>query len=340
LHYYGASKATPVRIPVQVEKGKEYNIEIRYRHNEEGVDASLDIAIGKERPANYSELVDKLRNVDVVIFAGGINSRLEGEEMQVMIPGFKEGDRTDIELPLSQRNCLKALKAAGKKVILVNCSGSAMGLVPETESCDAILQAWYAGESGGQAIADALFGDYNPSGRLPITFYKNIEQLPDFEDYSMNGRTYRYMTEKPLFPFGYGLSYTTFAIGEGHKGNSLSESENSARWIVPVTNTGKRNGAEVIQVYVRKLGDNNAPNKSLRAYKRVELKAGETKNVEIELSSSVFDSFDSSDKQVEKREGKYELLYGVSSDDKDLKSFPIEIKKEGSVFNIYWGGLR
>ena len=133
--------------------------------------------------------------------------------MPVYYPGFKGGDRTDIQLPEVQRNCLKALKAAGKKVIYVNCSGSAIGLVPETESCDAILQAWYGGESGGQAVADVLFGDYNPSGKLPITFYKDTTQFPGFEDYTMKGRTYRYMTETPLFPFGYGLSYTSFSIG-------------------------------------------------------------------------------------------------------------------------------
>jgi beta-glucosidase len=135
--------------------------------------------------------------------------------MPVSYPGFKGGDRTDIELPSVQRNCLKALKDAGKKIVFVNCSGSAIALTPETETCDAILQAWYGGESGGQAVADVLFGDYNPSGKLPITFYKNSQQLPDFEEYSMKGRTYRYMNDA-LFPFGFGLSYTTFAIGDAN----------------------------------------------------------------------------------------------------------------------------
>ena len=159
---------------------------------------------------DFSGLINKLKGIDEVVFVGGLSTLLEGEEMPVTYPGFKGGDRTDIELPLVQRNCLKALKAAGKKVVFVNCSGSAIGLVPETESCDAILQAWYGGESGGQAVADVLFGDYNPSGKLPITFYKDTTQLPGFEDYSMKGRTYRYMTADPLFQFGYGLSYTSF----------------------------------------------------------------------------------------------------------------------------------
>jgi len=136
-----------------------------------------------------------------VIFAGGLSTLVEGEEMPVELPGFKGGDRTDIELPEIQRNCIKALKQAGKRIVFVNCSGSAVGLVPETETSDAILQAWYAGETGGQAVADILFGDYNPSGKLPVTFYKTLEQIPDFEDYSMKGRTYRFMSD-PLFPFG------------------------------------------------------------------------------------------------------------------------------------------
>ena len=133
--------------------------------------------------------------------------------MPVYYPGFKGGDRTIIDLPSVQRNCLKALKEAGKKIVYVNCSGSAIALTPETENCDAILQAWYAGESGGLAVADVLFGDYNPSGKLPITFYKSSDQLKDFEDYSMKGRTYRFMDDA-LFPFGFGLSYTQFEIGE------------------------------------------------------------------------------------------------------------------------------
>ena len=133
--------------------------------------------------------------------------------MPINLPGFKGGDRTDIELPAVQRNFLAALHKAGKRVVFVNFSGSAIAFVPEVESCDAILQAWYPGERGGEALADVLFGDYNPQGKLPVTFYKNIGQLPDFQDYNMNGRTYRYMTEEPLFPFGHGLSYTRFNIG-------------------------------------------------------------------------------------------------------------------------------
>ena len=314
------------RIPLQVEKGKEYRIELRYTQDQGASNASLNLTAGKASPVNYDDLVKKLKDVDLVIFAGGISPQLENEEMPILIPGFKGGDRTNIELPASQRRCLQALKAAGKKIILVNCSGSAIGLVPETESCDAILQAWYAGESGGQAIADVLFGDYNPGGKLPVTFYKNIDQVPDFEDYAMKGRTYRYMTEKPLFPFGYGLSYTTFAIGKANVDKNTIQAGESLTVTLPVSNTGKRDGTETVQIYLRKLNDPNAPLKTLRAFQRVALKAGKTQNVVINLPPSAFETFDTAINNVQVCSGKYELLYGNSSDDNSLKTIPLQIQ--------------
>ncbi|MBN1187111.1 MAG: glycoside hydrolase family 3 C-terminal domain-containing protein, partial [Bacteroidales bacterium] len=196
---------------MKVEAGKSYEIEIAFSQG--NADGMLNFDFGTLVPMDLTASIEKVKDADVVIFAGGIAPSLEGEEMRVTVPGFKGGDRTDIELPAIQRRMLHALKEAGKKVILINYSGSAMGLVPESHSCEAILQAWYPGQAGGTAVTNVLFGDYNPSGRLPVTFYTCVGQLPDFEDYSMNGRTYRYMTEKPLFPFGYGLSYTTFSIG-------------------------------------------------------------------------------------------------------------------------------
>ncbi len=220
-------RATASKTPYKVEKGKKYKIEIRFAHRYNW-QAVIEFDLGRETDQDLSELLAKLKGIDVVIFAGGLSNELEGEEMPVLLPGFKGGDRTDIELPAVQRNCIKMLKQAGKKVIFVNCSGSALGLVPETENCEAILQAWYAGESGGQAIADVLFGDYNPSGKLPVTFYKNISQVPDFEDYSMAGRTYRYMSD-PLFPFGFGLSYTSFLIGKANLSDSKIENAESTK---------------------------------------------------------------------------------------------------------------
>jgi len=280
---------------------------------------------GKEVPVNYDALIEKLKDVDMVIFAGGISSQLEGEEMPVQLPGFRGGDRTDIELPLVQRNCLKALKQAGKKIIFVNCSGSAIGLVPETESCDAILQAWYGGESGGQAVADILFGDYNPSGKLPVTFYKSVEQLPDFEDYSMKGRTYRYMSD-PLFPFGFGLSYTRFSIGDAKVSKTSVAANENVELTIPVSNTGKRDGTEIVQVYVRRIDDTDGPLKTLRGFQRIDLDAGKSGNAVINLPYAAFEFFDKVSGKMAVVAGEYEVWYGNSSNTKDLKIIKISIQ--------------
>lgn len=207
--------------------------------------------IEQTKPLDAASLLKQVGRADVVVFAGGISPLLEGEEMKVNVQGFKGGDRTDIELPAIQRQLLKALKVAGKKVVFVNFSGSAVGLEPETQTCDAILQAWYPGEAGGTAVADVLYGNYNPAGRLPVTFYKNVSQLPDYEDYSMKGRTYRYFEGTPLFPFGHGLSYTTFAYGKAEVKDGCL--------LVPVTNTGSMDGDEVVQLYLNRPDDANGP---------------------------------------------------------------------------------
>ena len=253
------------------------------------------------------QILQQLEGYETVIFAGGISSRLEGEEMHVSVPGFSAGDRTDIELPQVQRDILAALHAAGKKVILVNFSGSAVGLVPETESCNAILQAWYPGQEGGPAIAEVLFGDVNPSGKLPVTFYRNIDQLPAFENYDMKGHTYRYFEGEPLFPFGFGLSYTTFHYGKAHvHGHSL---------VIPVTNTGKVEGTEVVQLYVRRPDDAAGPRKTLRAFRRVSIPAGKTVKVSLPLTDETFRWWSEQAQDMVPMRGKYELLYGGSSED-------------------------
>jgi beta-glucosidase len=310
-------RALPRRVSLKVEKDKDYKIEVRFRQLQNWT-ASLSMNFGKEVPVSYDELLGKLKGIDLVIFAGGISGQLEGEEMPVQLPGFKGGDRTDIELPAVQRNCLKALKQAGKRIIYVNCSGSAIGLVPETESCDAILQAWYGGEAGGQAVADVLFGDYDPSGKLPVTFYKNIGQLPDFEDYSMKGRTYRFMSDA-LFPFGFGLSYTRFSIGDARVSQPRIRNGEGMTLTVPVTNSGKRNGTEVVQVYIRKVGDLNGPLKTLRGFSRMDIAGGQTMDAVIPLPFSAFAFYDATSMQMAATPGEYEIWYGASSADKDLK---------------------
>jgi beta-glucosidase len=316
-------RALPHKFSYKVEKGKVYKIEARFTQIDNWT-ASLGFNFGKEVPVEYKSLIEKLKGVDVVIFVGGISPRLEGEEMPVHLPGFKGGDRTNIELPAVQRNCLKALKAAGKKIIFVNCSGSAIGMVPETESCDAILQAWYSGEQGGRAVADVLFGNYNPSGKLPITFYKNIDQLPGFEDYSMKGRTYRYMSN-PLFPFGFGLSYTTFSIGNARLNKTEIKKGDDVQLTIPVSNTGKRNGTEIVQVYVRKVSDTSGLLKTLKGFKRIDIPAGKTGEAIIDLPYDSFEFYDGNTYQMDVVPGEYDVWYGSSSDVKDLKQVKLKV---------------
>ena len=323
LRYYNW-RTLPSRIPYKVESGKKYKIEIRFAQMYDW-QANIEFNFGKEVDVDYTDLLNRLQGIDVVVFVGGLSSVLEGEEMPVSYPGFKGGDRTNIELPEVQRNCLKALKDAGKTVIFVNCSGSAIALLPETETCDAILQAWYAGESGGQAVADVLFGDYNPSGKLPITFYKNSEQLPDFEDYSMKGRTYRYMSDA-LFPFGFGLSYTTFSIGNAILNKTAIKPDESVGLSIPVSNTGKQDGTEIVQVYIRKENDSDGPLKTLRGFQRVDVAAGETVQAVINLLYKSFEFYDRAIGQMAVTAGEYEVLYGNSSDAKDLKMVKIIIQ--------------
>jgi len=267
-------------------------------------------------------------DVDAIIFVGGLSPMLEGEEQPVkaveewdmdsdemkyqLMPvdyvGFNKGDRTSIELPATQRQYIRNLASLGKPLVFVNLSGSAIALAPEAENCDAILQAWYGGEAGGTAVADVLFGDYNPAGRLPLTFYSSDADLPGFEDYDMENRTYRYFKGTPLFPFGHGLSYTTFEYGDA----ALSDGVLT----VPVTNTGSLDGEEVVQVYVKSVADVDGPIKSLRGFKRVPVKAGETVNVEVPFE---IDLFNPETGKMEASAGEYLVYYGGSSDESKLK---------------------
>ncbi len=304
-----------VSIDYDVEKGKSYDVQLSYVQNTGS--AVLHFDVGHTLNCTDEEILAAAAAADAVVFVGGISPRLEGEEMRTNYPGFKGGDRTNIELPQVQREMLALLKTTGKPLVYVNCSGSAMGMVPETQNADAILQAWYGGECAGEAVADVLFGDYNPSGKLPVTFYKNAEQLPDFLDYTMKGRTYRYMKETPLFPFGYGKSYTTFSLDK--------PSYKKGKVYVTVTNTGEIDGCEVVQVYVRKQGDAEGPNKTLRAFQRVQLKAGESKKVEVLLPRESFEWWDAETNTMRVQKGKFDVLVGNSSDDKDLLKLEVKL---------------
>ena len=301
---------------LNVKKGESYRIQIDYV--QEGGMAAMQFDVCKKHNPTRQQLLAQIGDAEIVIFVGGISPRVEGEEMKVSDPGFKGGDRTDIELPQVQRDLLKMLHEAGKKVIFVNCSGGAMAMVPELETCDAIIQGWYGGELGGQAIAEVITGQVNPSGKLPMTFYRSVNELPDFLDYTMKNRTYRYFKGEPLFPFGYGLSYTTFDISKPvYKNNKVQ---------FTVKNTGNVEGTEVVQVYVRNLADKEGPLKTLRAYQRVTLKAGGAQTVAIDFPHERFEGWDAKTNTMRVVPGKYEIMLGASSADKDLKRITVNIK--------------
>ena len=301
---------------MDVKAGEHYRIQIDYVQVSDFAFLGFDIQ-HKVAPT-HQELLAQIGEAETVIFIGGISPKLEGEEMRVNEEGFKGGDRTSIELPKAQRETLAMLHQAGKKVIFVNCSGSAMALTPELETCDAIIQAWYGGELGGQALAEVLFGDYNPSGKLPVTFYRNTDELPDFLDYTMTNRTYRYYTGEALFPFGFGLSYTQFEIGKPQY------SHDKVR--VNVKNVGTTQGMETIQVYIRNMADKKGPLKTLRAYQQVTLAPGENKSVCIPLPRESFEGWDEKTNTMRIVPGRYEVMVGSSSADRDLKKMTVKIK--------------
>lgn len=325
INYWGEHASEKRTCTFDVKAGEEYVIELDYMQAQG--EANLGFDFGEYLDFEPEQVIGMLGDAEVVIFVGGISPKLEGEEMHVNHPGFRGGDRTDIELPEVQRILLKKLKEAGKKVVFVNCSGSAVGLVPEAEVCDAILQAWYPGEQGGRAVADVLFGDYNPAGRLPITFYRNISQLPDYEDYSMEGRTYRYMKEKPLFCFGHGLSYTDFRYGKIKVDRKKVTCGDSVVVHVPVKNTGSRDGDEVVQVYVGNMQSADGSNPALRAFRRISLKAGESQDVRIVLPSKAFEFFDTATNTMRVVAGRYGIYCGGSSEKaREAKACQVTLK--------------
>ena len=301
---------------LNVKAGEHYRIQIDYVQ-ETGYGA-LNFDIQHKISPTNAELLAQIGNTETIIFVGGIAPSLEGEEMKVSEPGFKGGDRTSIELPQAQRDVLRMLHEAGKKVIFINCSGGAIALTPELDTCDAILQWWYAGEMGGTALAEVLFGDQSPSGKLPVTFYKSTDELPDFLDYTMKNRTYRYYTGEALFPFGYGLSYTTFDISKPvYKNNNVQ---------VSVKNTGSSTGSETVQVYIRNLADKEGPLKTLRAYQQVTLTPGQSKTISIPLPRKSFELWDTKTNTMRVVPGSYEIMVGSSSADSDLKKIIVNIK--------------
>jgi beta-glucosidase len=292
---------------LKTEKGKSYKIVMEYQQLEGK--ASVRVRAGNFERTDFNAVANRLKDADAIVFVGGISPQLEGEEMRVNYPGFNGGDRTSILLPAVQSEAMKTLQTTGKPVIFVMMTGSAIAIPQETANIPAIINAWYGGQSAGTAIADVLFGDYNPSGRLPVTFYKSDKDLPDFNDYSMVNRTYRYFKGDAEYPFGFGLSYTSFKYDQllvpasTATGKKISVS-------LRVTNTGKREGEEVVQLYVSSPGaGNDAPIRSLKGFKRVVLKAGESQVIKFNLTPENLSVVD--DKGVlQQRKGKLTISAG------------------------------
>ena len=310
---FGRGAANYKSFPVKA--GETYDVVIEYKHGN-GNFAMLRGDICERKLIEFDDLAKEVKDVDAIIIIGGISARMEGEG----------GDKQDIELPAVQQRLVKAMHATGKPVVFVNCSGSAIAFGSVEGSYDALLQAWYPGQGGAKALADVLFGDFNPSGKLPVTFYRSNNDLPDFLDYSMENRTYRYFKGEPQYAFGYGLSYTTFKYGQGKLSKTSMTADGKVTLTVPVTNTGSREGAEIVQVYVKALDYPDAPIKSLKGFQKVFLNAGQTAQAVITLDGESFEYYDPSIDELSTRPGRYKILYGSSSLDKDLQSLDFVVK--------------
>jgi beta-glucosidase len=325
LGNYNGEPARPVTILNGIKRIAGPKIEIAYtpgcplalRKDESNVQAEKMIA----------EAVAAAKSADVVVYVGGISPDLEGEEFGGTSPydGFSGGDRTRIELPTVQEDLIKALHATGKPVIFVNCSGSAVAMPWEAKNLPAIVQAWYPGEQGGRAVAEILFGDVNPAGRLPVTFYRSTEDLPDFEEYSMTNRTYRYFNGQPLFAFGHGLSYTKFDYQRAKLDRSSASAGETVKLTFALKNSGKSEGDEVAQVYFRhKRSAVPQPRLALCGFERVHLAKGETKSVTVEIPVQRLRYWDKTAKQYVVEVGDYEFLVGAASNDIRLR-VPLKI---------------
>jgi beta-glucosidase len=250
------------------------------------------------RPGSSDAIALKAaQEADVIVFVAGLTARFEGEAMSVKAPGFAGGDRTTLDLPAPQQKLLERLHATGKPVVLVLMNGSALSVNWAEANLPAIVEAWYPGGEGGQAVAELLAGDFSPAGRLPVTFYKSAEQLPPFSDYSMKGRTYRYFQGEPLYPFGYGLSYTSFAYGRPALGKTAIKAGEAVDLSVEVRNSGSRDGDEVVQLYVSRQAD-GAPVRSLKGFQRIHLKAGETRRVSFKVDAHALSVVDAKGTRV------------------------------------------
>jgi beta-glucosidase len=297
---------------VELEAGRFYHLRLDYVSR--GLDPQAQLLWAPPSTDLEALALEMAKKADVVVAAMGLSPALEGEEMAVDVDGFSGGDRTEIGLPRSQQVLLEKLHALGRPVILVLCSGSALAVPWAAEHVPAILEAWYPGQAGGDALADVLFGDYNPGGRLPVTFYRSVDDLPPFEDYKMEGRTYRYFRGKPLYAFGHGLSYTRFEFDSLNIDRPQVQVGGQIAVSADVTNTGQRTGDEVVQLYVRH-PDATVPRpiKELKGFKRIRLAPGERKTVTFVLHTHQFGYYDEA-MQYAVHPGAVEVLVGNGSD--------------------------
>ena len=298
--------------PVRLEAGRSYRVRIE-AHETYG-DAQVQL-LWSEPPRDLTEDAVRIaREAAAVVLVLGLTPRIEGEEMPIAIPGFRGGDRTSLELPASQQRLLDRVAAVGKPTVLVLLNGSAVAL--RQERVAAILEAWYPGQAGGTAIADVIFGDYNPAGRLPVTFYRSTADLPPFEDYGMRGRTYRFFEGQPLYPFGHGLSYTTFRYSALRTSSNSIWQRDSVRVSVDVRNSGVRAGDEVVQLYVKHIAPVvSRPLQELKAYTRITLRPGETRTVTFTLPGAELARWDTTTHSWKVDAGQVVLMVGASSAD-------------------------
>ncbi len=306
------------------EAGRAYEIVVEFTQVRD--DPTLRFDLAEELPQHMEEFLRRIEDVDVVIFAGGISPQLEGEEMAVSAEGFRGGDRTAIELPAVQRRTVAALREAGKRIVFVNFSGSAVGLEQEAATCDALLQAWYPGQAGGEALADVLVGAANPSGKLPVTFYRSTSQLPDFENYDMKGHTYRYFTGDPLFRFGHGLSYTLFYYGQLKSDQKRLRPGQTLSLAIPIGNVGPVTGTEVVQLYLQRAGDPEGPIQALRDFRRVTLDSGASEVLIFDLAYDDFAWYDAATQSMRARPGLYTIRVGGTSDLERQRTYTVELK--------------
>jgi beta-glucosidase len=298
-------------VPIPLEAGKKYKLRVEAGESYADAQVQLVWAIPKAdvREELKKQAIEVAKQSDVIIMCMGLTARLEGEEMDIKIDGFNSGDRTTLDLPKVQEDLVKEIYTLGKPVVLVLLNGSALSINWENKNIPAILETWYPGQAAGQAIADVIFGDFNPAGRLPVTFYKSVSDLPPFDDYNMNGRTYRYFKGEVLYPFGYGLSYTSFTYDKVNV-SPVYKVGDSVRVSVNVKNTGKVEGEEVVQLYLSNISAAvPVPIRSLQAFKRIHLLPGETKTVNLVIPPNAFSIIDSNNKRVI-LPGKFQMAVG------------------------------